>query len=190
MEPTPKDKKTPIRTVSQQPRPLTVSVAPNDVQSERPATFKAVCAWFVAWWKAICVCGTVIGGIWMWVITPIAGEYRQNHANAAATQTIATGLSALNDKVDLLKLKRDAQLDGIVSTGQALGEKVGATITKVEVTNAKVEALTQAQKDTNHRLDIIIPLLRNQASAPHHLDADGEYVTAPSYGPPAPGRDQ
>lgn len=186
MDPTLKDKKTPIRTVDQRPRPLDVS----PVEAEKPATFKAVCAWFGAWWKAIGVCATIVGGIWMWVITPIANEYHQNHANAAATQASAVGMVALNEKVDLLKLKRDAQLDGIVSTGQALGEKVGATITRVEVTNAKVEALTRSQDEINSQLRVIIPLLRSQASAPHHLDADGEYVTAPAYGPPRPGAQQ
>lgn len=146
---------------------------------------RAVGAWVSSWWKVIGVCGGIIGAIWMYVITPIAGEYRQNHANATATQASAAGLSDLTVRIDLLKAKRDMQLDAMASTGQALGAKLDATITKVEVTNARVEALTRAQEETNRRLDVLLPLLRVQARAP--AENTGEFVTAPTFGPPRAG---
>lgn len=146
--------------------------------------FKAVCGWLAEKKKKIGGVVTAIGGAcyvgWrLW--QPIGNKLNTLNETAAATQSLRV-------EIDTRAAARDKQFNAITDRLEAGAEAQQETTKALAVTNARLDGTNTRLDDTNKRLDIIIPLLRVQARAPGV--PKGEYVTAPAYGPPAPGREQ
>jgi hypothetical protein len=156
------------------------------------ASLQTVGTWLRAHLSAVCLALAAIATGAATAIHFAAPVYRAvTVPNAIRDSKIAENAKGLENLTTQVNTWHDERVRGEAASNTSLketGEKVSRLATAVEVTNAKVEALTKTQDETNRRLDMIIPLLSRQARASR--DPFGGYVTAPSIGPPAPGRDQ